>query len=249
MSSVSCPKDQEVDSCAPPSVVASSLPVHPLPPWKRAMDVIGAGAALVLLAPLLAAIALIVKVGSPGPVFFRQERVGLQGRKFVIWKFRTMQVSADAGAHRQYVQCLRASDCRLTKLDNEYALVPLGRCLRTLALDELPQLFNVLWGEMSLVGPRPDVLAFDEYEAWQRARFDVTPGMTGLWQVSGKNETTFEEMIRLDLEYVRRRSFWMDLTILVRTGPVLVFQARSFGAKRRSERPQLASFASESENL
>jgi lipopolysaccharide/colanic/teichoic acid biosynthesis glycosyltransferase len=230
-------------------VLDRSLPALPMPGWKRAMDVVGAIAGLVFLAPVFALIALIVWLGSPGPVFFRQERVGLRGRMFAIWKFRTMHAAADAGAHRRYVQRLRDGDGRLEKIDHEYRLIPLGRWLRTLALDELPQLLNVLQGEMSLVGPRPDVLAFDEYEPWQQARFGVVPGMTGLWQVSGKNETTFEEMILLDLEYVRRRSFWTDVKILLRTGPALASQARTAWTGRRQAALPLTSLANEMEGL
>jgi lipopolysaccharide/colanic/teichoic acid biosynthesis glycosyltransferase len=191
--------------------------VSPLPAWKRSIDLIGACLGMIVLSPLFAATALLVKVGSPGPIFFRQERVGLGGKIFRIWKFRTMHVSNDAGAHRQYVRELLQGDGALQKLDRQCRMIPLGGPLRTLAVDELPQLINVLKGEMSLVGPRPDVLAFEDYQPWQRARFQVTPGMTGLWQVSGKNRTTFNEMVRLDIAYARRRSLRLDFAILLRT--------------------------------
>jgi lipopolysaccharide/colanic/teichoic acid biosynthesis glycosyltransferase len=211
------------------------LPVSPLPPWKRAMDVLGAVAGLIALSPLFALTALIVKAGSRGPVFFRQERAGLGGKNFAIWKFRTMHVANDAGSHRQYVRQLLRGDGALEKMDRQCRIIPLGGLLRILALDELPQLINVLKGEMSLVGPRPDVLAFEDYQPWQQVRFCVTPGMTGLWQVSGKNRTTFNEMLQLDIAYVNDRSFWLDVSILLRTGPALLSQALAACSRRKQD--------------
>jgi lipopolysaccharide/colanic/teichoic acid biosynthesis glycosyltransferase len=196
----------------------------PLPLWKRAIDILGASLGLVLGCPLFLLVAVLIKFTAPGPVFFRQRRLGLGARPFRIWKFRTMHVEADISLHERYVKDLIHSERPLEKLDSHYRLIPLGKWLRALAIDELPQCINVLVGEMSLVGPRPDVLPLEEYEPWQRARFDVMPGMTGLWQVSGKNDATFAEMVQLDLTYARQRSLWLDLKILLKTVPALVRQ-------------------------
>ncbi|MGE0760716.1 MAG: sugar transferase [Pirellulaceae bacterium] len=194
------------------------------PRWKRGLDVLVASACLGWAVPLGLMVAGWIRLTSPGPIFFRQQRIGLSGQVFWIWKFRTMHVEADSGLHRRYVKQLAQEAGELRKLDASYRLIPGGRLLRALALDELPQLGNVLVGEMSLVGPRPDVLEWDDYEPWQRERFAVLPGITGLWQVSGKNRTTFREMIELDLEYIRRRSLALDLWILVQTVPAVARQ-------------------------
>jgi lipopolysaccharide/colanic/teichoic acid biosynthesis glycosyltransferase len=196
----------------------------PTPPWKRVLDIIGAIAALLVLWPLFLVIGMLIKCGSPGPIFFRQRRLGNASAPFTIWKFRTLTVET-TGQHRSYVAQLSQSNGPLVKQNHESKLVPGGRFLRACCLDELPQLFNVLQGSMSLVGPRPDVLGYEDYQPRQRRRFDVSPGMTGLWQVSGKNSTTFDEMIKLDLEYVRRRSLWLDLRIIFTTPLAIIRQA------------------------
>jgi lipopolysaccharide/colanic/teichoic acid biosynthesis glycosyltransferase len=139
-----------------------------------------------------------------------------------MWKFRTMKVETDPLKHARHVASLARSAAPLKKLDTPAQLIPGGALIRAMGLDELPQLFNVLRGEMSLVGPRPDVLELDEYTPQQRRRFEVVPGITGLWQVSGKNQLTFDEMLRLDATYVERRSFWLDLLILAKTIPVIL---------------------------
>jgi lipopolysaccharide/colanic/teichoic acid biosynthesis glycosyltransferase len=187
------------------------------------MDVTLASLALILMLPLLVAVAVWIKVVSQGPVFFRQLRYGLAGRPFQIWKFRTIRTDGASQTHCLHVSNLMASDGRLTKLDGDLAFIPGGRLLRKLGIDELPQLLNVLRGDMSLVGPRPDVLPLESYKTWQRHRFDVLPGITGLWQVSGKNQTTFSTMIWLDITYIRRRSILFDLLILLRTVPTVLF--------------------------
>jgi lipopolysaccharide/colanic/teichoic acid biosynthesis glycosyltransferase len=238
-------------------IVEPSFPAGPAPEldalatpwWKRVMDIVGALAGLVVLSPLFVLTAAIIKTASRGPLFYRQQRVGHGGTTFAIWKFRTMHVSNDASAHRDYVRGLLQGDGALKKLDGQCRLIPLGGILRVLALDELPQLFNVLKGEMSLVGPRPDVLALDDYQPWQRARFCVTPGMTGLWQVSGKNRTTFNEMIRLDIRYVNRRSFPLDVAILLRTVPALIAQAAAARASSGHALLSPATVVSDSEAL
>jgi lipopolysaccharide/colanic/teichoic acid biosynthesis glycosyltransferase len=197
--------------------------VSPCPRWKRTMDIAGAVVALVVLLPVFAAIAVLIKCVSRGPVLFRQQRYGLDGEPFMLWKFRTMQTDEAASQHQRHVAGLMVSDSPLKKIDGELSIIRGGAMLRKFGLDELPQLINVLKGEMSLVGPRPDVLPMERYQAWQKDRFNVLPGITGLWQVSGKNETTFSQMIRLDIVYIRQRSPWLDLVILLRTIPALLW--------------------------
>lgn len=195
---------------------------RPLPTWKRACDVMGACAASVLLLPLLAFIAATIKLSSPGPIFFRQKRVGGAGELFEIWKFRTMVVNADAEKHKAHVASLAATGERVAKIDNSEHLLPLAKIWRAVGADELPQLINVLRGEMSLVGPRPDVLGLEDYQPWQLRRFEVTPGITGYWQIKGKNRTTFDEMIQMDIDYAEQRSAWFDFKILTMTLPAVI---------------------------
>ncbi|MCA9187932.1 MAG: sugar transferase [Pirellulaceae bacterium] len=187
------------------------------PTWKRVFDIAGAIAGLILLSPLFLLVSLIIRVGTGGPVFFRQERYGLDGEPFVIWKFRTLRTTADQGLHVDYVKQQMQSNGGMTKLSRDAEMVPLGKWMRKLAIDELPQLLNVLTGEMSLVGPRPDVILPADYAPAHRCRFHVKPGMTGLWQVSGKNRTTFQEMMELDARYAHQCSLWLDTFILAKT--------------------------------
>jgi len=198
-----------------------------VPRWKRAIDIAGSVIALLLLLPLLLAVALFIKIVSPGPVLFLQDRVGYRGRIFTMWKFRTMHANADATPHRDYVQGLIHNENIMTKLDNgrDRRIIPLGNLLRATGIDELPQLINVLLGHMSLVGPRP-CLSYEvqEYSPWQMRRFDVVPGLTGLWQVSGKNRTTFKEMMRLDIGYAKKRAFLLDMMIFLKTLPAIAMQ-------------------------
>jgi lipopolysaccharide/colanic/teichoic acid biosynthesis glycosyltransferase len=193
------------------------FPICPCPTWKRAMDIAGSLLGLLLLWPFFLLIALFIKCVSGSPVFFGQRRYGLGGQPFTVWKFRTMEVSGAPARHLTYVANLMQNGQPLKKLDDELEIIAGCRILRRLGFDELPQLFNVLKGEMSLVGPRPDVMPPTSFLPWQRRRFDVLPGITGLWQVSGKNRTTFSTMMRLDIAYVRRRTFWLDIAILLRT--------------------------------
>lgn len=196
----------------------------PLPLWKRALDVtliLLLGPGLLLIGTM---ISLLIKLGSPGPIFFRQKRVGYKGSEFVCLKFRTMRVDAEADSHRRHTQELIRSQTPMTKLDErrDPRLIPLGSILRVSGLDELPQLLNVLKGEMSLVGPRPCIpYECEAYEPWHWQRFDAVPGLTGLWQVSGKNRTTFDQMVRLDIEYSQRMNLWLDLKIVFKTIPAL----------------------------
>ena len=199
----------------------------PIPPWKRAIDVVGSLLALILLSPLVLMVALLIKIVSPGPVFFRQERVGYLGRTFTIWKFRTMHVNTDTTVHQNHLRDLITNEKEMIKLDSgrDPRILPFGDILRATGIDELPQLLNVLLGEMSLVGPRP-CLPYEarEYLPWQMRRFDTMPGLTGLWQVSGKNRTTFKEMMRLDICYAKKRAFLLDVMIFLKTIPAIVRQ-------------------------
>lgn len=172
-------------------------------------------------------VAVLIRVVSAGPVLFKQERVGYLGRRFMCFKFRTMYVGADAVVHQGHLRHLMDSNTPMTKMDSEGdpRIIPFGLLLRSSGLDELPQLINVLRGEMSLVGPRPCLpYEYDKYLLWQKERFTSLPGLTGLWQVSGKNRTTFVEMVQLDIRYAREKSAWFDIVILLRTVPALLSQ-------------------------
>jgi lipopolysaccharide/colanic/teichoic acid biosynthesis glycosyltransferase len=194
------------------------------------MDLCVGTVALIALSPLLALVAILIRLDSSGPVLFRQIRVGRHGRPFAMWKFRTMVPDATDDLHRELVLSLLRdaataevgsetdSARRVHKLANDPRVTRVGRWLRRTSLDELPQLFNVLRGEMSLVGPRPPVLyEYEAYHAWQRERLQVPQGMTGLWQVSGRNRLSYRRMHELDIEYVRNWSLWLDVKILART--------------------------------
>jgi lipopolysaccharide/colanic/teichoic acid biosynthesis glycosyltransferase len=204
-----------------------AVPVEPTPPGyraaKRALDIGVAGTATLASSPLWLAIALAVRIDSPGPVLFRQERIGLGGRPFTVLKFRSMHVHADEDAHRRYVSRLmgrrRAPEPDTwVPIANDERVTRIGRFLRRTHLDELPQLVNVLRGEMSLVGPRPPIpYEVELYEPWHLRRLAVLPGLTGLWQANGWGRLSFDQGVRLDLEYVERRSFGLDLRILGRT--------------------------------
>ncbi|MCX5388869.1 sugar transferase [Streptomyces sp. NBC_00094] len=182
---------------------------------KRLIDVTGSIVLLLLAAPLFCVIALVIAANSPGGVIYRQVRVGLNGRPFEMLKFRTMRV----GAHteRASLAALNETDGHLFKVRDDPRITPEGKWMRRLSLDELPQLVNVLRGEMSLVGPRPLLLSDSGYTGDARTRLSVTPGLTGLWQVSGRSMLAWEEMVRLDLHYVKHQSLTLDLAILVRT--------------------------------
>jgi lipopolysaccharide/colanic/teichoic acid biosynthesis glycosyltransferase len=177
--------------------------------------------------PLMLLLILLIRISSSGPVFYRQKRVGLGGRHFLIWKFRTMKLDAETQTHQRHFEELMRKNFPMTKLDSfgDSRLAPFGRILRATGLDELPQIFNVLRGEMSLVGPRPCLPnEFGKYEPWQRKRVNCLPGLTGLWQVSGKNKTTFNEMIRMDLSYLNNISLLLDLQIIFKTGGAIARQ-------------------------
>jgi lipopolysaccharide/colanic/teichoic acid biosynthesis glycosyltransferase len=191
----------------------------------RALDLVATVALVLLLAPLLLLIALIVKLDSPGPVLFRQQRVGRGRRPFLVAKFRTMQHGADHDVHRDYMLALIESGTPAPKLAGDARVTRFGAFLRRTSLDELPQLWNVLRGEMSLVGPRPPIpYEVDHYPPHWFERFLVKPGVTGLWQVSGRSEVSLEEMIELDVDYARRRSVLLNVWILLRTIPAVLTQ-------------------------
>ena len=192
-----------------------------LPGWKRALDVLGAVLGLAILAPLLALVALAVKRSSPGPVFFRQWRSGLGGKPFCMLKFRSM--TRDAEQRQRDLLALNEQDGPAFKIRNDPRVTWLGRLLRHTSVDELPQLWNVLRGEMSLVGPRP--LPCHETErcvGWHRERLQVTPGLTCIWQVQGRSQVGFDEWMRMDIRYVRSQSLLADLNLLVKTVPAVV---------------------------
>jgi lipopolysaccharide/colanic/teichoic acid biosynthesis glycosyltransferase len=202
---------------------------------KRVMDVVGSALAIILLSPLFLAVAAVIKMSSPGPVLFRQSRSGQYGKPFVFLKFRSMYVGCDSTLHQQYVKSLIAGSQQrhadrvggegVYKLTADPRITPIGAFLRRTSLDELPQFFNVLKGEMSLVGPRPAVpYEVEAYAIWHRRRlWEAKPGMTGLWQVTGRSQVKFDDMVRLDLRYARTWSPWMDVKILLRTPAAVVF--------------------------
>ncbi len=198
-----------------------------VPGWKAGLDTTCILLLLPLWLPLMILLMLVTRIASPGPIFYRQKRVGLCGRHFFIWKFRTMKLSAETQTHERYFENLMRVDCPMTKLDayGDPRLAPFGRVLRASGLDELPQIFNVLRGEMSLVGPRPCTPnEFAHYEPSQRQRVNCLPGLTGYWQVNGKNKTTFNEMIAMDLFYLKNMSILVDLKIMLKTGSAIAGQ-------------------------
>jgi lipopolysaccharide/colanic/teichoic acid biosynthesis glycosyltransferase len=201
--------------------------------FKRAMDITGSAFALILLVPLFGLIALAIKLTSEGPVLFSQERLGHNGKKFKFLKFRSMQKDCDSRIHQEYVSKFIAGQVSgqngngaapTFKIQSDPRVTAIGRILRKTSLDELPQLWNVLVGEMSLVGPRPPLIyEFKAYNVWHRRRvLGIKPGITGLWQVEGRSRIQFDEMVRLDLRYARGWSLWLDLKILLRTPGAVV---------------------------
>jgi exopolysaccharide production protein ExoY len=213
------------------------VPAIAKPQWKRILDIALIVVALPLLLPLAILIGLLIRFVSAGPVLFKQERIGYLGERFLCYKFRTMFVNSDTTVHRGHLNQLMNSDAPMMKMDShgDPRIIPFGRLLRASGLDELPQLINILRGEMSLVGPRPCVsYEYENYLPWQRERFNTVPGLTGLWQVSGKNRTTFTEMIQLDIKYVRNKTLWLDLKIIFKTIPALIIQMWETRVQRKS---------------
>lgn len=193
---------------------------------KRAIDIVGASILLLVLSPIMAAIAVAVKLTSSGPVIYRSKVVGRNGRLFTWFKYRTMRADRDDRVHREHLSRIIRENGSTKKLENDPRVTFVGRLLRKFSLDELPQLFNVLRGEMSLIGPRPCLqYEYEHFDEWHKQRFMVTPGMTGLWQVVGRNkrDVTFNDSIILDLYYIRNYSFWLDMKIAIRTIPAVLF--------------------------
>jgi lipopolysaccharide/colanic/teichoic acid biosynthesis glycosyltransferase len=191
------------------------------PALKSAADVLIAAIGAVLLAPLFLVIAAAIKLDSPGPVIFCQKRVGLNGKVFVMYKFRTMAEDTDVKLAELHKQNMMTG--HMFKIKDDPRITRVGKVLRKTSLDEFPQLFNVLKGDMSLVGPRPPLVwEFSRYEGWHSMRLAVKPGMTGLWQISGRNSIQFSEMVMLDFRYIRERSFLFDLKLILRTLPLLL---------------------------
>jgi exopolysaccharide biosynthesis polyprenyl glycosylphosphotransferase len=196
---------------------------------KRVIDIGGSLGAIILLSPVFLSIAALIKLTSPGPVFFRQKRLGLLGKEFEFLKFRSMYTDNDPAIHKEYVTKLiqnQQEGTSVFKIRNDPRVTPLGRFLRKSSLDELPQFINVLKGEMSLVGPRPPIpYEMEKYQYWHRRRvLEAKPGITGLWQVHGRSRTTFDEMVRLDIRYITEQSPWLDIKIVLLT-PFAVLSA------------------------
>ena len=216
----------KMQQCENPADGLNSFLVRGTPTWKRIIDILGSGLGLILLSPVFLLIAAVIKIVSPGPVFFKQIRVGHLGKPFTLLKFRTMKVNCDPSIHMKHISKLIDNNMPLRKLDNnDPRIFGFGKMLRLTGLDELPQLVNVLRGEMSLVGPRPELPSSAKLcKQWHSKRFDIKPGLSGLWQVSNKTATTFNEMIRLDISYVKQMSFWLDAFILLKTLPTILFE-------------------------
>lgn len=207
-----------------------------IPVWKRALDILLVLLALPLVLPVGLVIAGMIRAVSPGPVLFRQERVGFVRRRFMCFKFRTMTVHSSSADHESHLSRLMTSNAPMAKLDShgDARIIRYGQLWRSSGLDELPQLINVLRGEMSLVGPRPCLpYECENYLPWQMERFNTLPGLTGQWQVGGKNRTTFVEMMQMDIYYCRKRSPWRDLAIIMKTPFVILGQVREMLAHRR----------------
>jgi exopolysaccharide production protein ExoY len=209
-----------------------------IPFWKRSLDITCITLSIPFWLPIMIALAIWVRLASPGPIFFRQERVGYQRKRFMILKFRTMKVNVETGSHERYLEQLIHANRPMAKLDSagDPRITRGGRILRATGLDELPQLFNVLRGDMSLVGPRPCTPhEFGRYQKWQQARVDAPPGLTGYWQVNGKNKTTFTEMIDMDIHYTKKMSLGLDLAIMIKTFPALMDQVIETRMRPRGE--------------
>lgn len=223
------PKESRNNPTLYPELLQRNTAQKALRTVKRTMDIVGSILLLFFGSPIFILIAIAVKVTSPGPVFYRQQRTGQYGIPFYLLKFRSMHVGNDSGVHKQYVQQLIAGTASrqdtstrhkaVYKLTRDPRVTLVGRFLRKTSLDELPQFFNVLKGEMSLVGPRPPIdYEVERYEVWHRRRLlEAKPGITGLWQVNGRNRLSFDDMVRLDLRYAKMWSPWLDLAILLRT--------------------------------
>ncbi len=215
----------------------------PIPTWKHGLDLLFLFVTFPIWLPLMGLIALGIKLVSRGPVFFLQERIGYGNKPFICLKFRSMKVDADTNLHSRHMQELISQNVPMVKMDStgDPRLIRFGSLLRSSGLDELPQFLNVLRREMSLVGPRPCTLdEYQHYSDWQKERFNSLPGLTGLWQVSGKNRTTFQQMMTLDIDYTRNKTLGTDLKIIYKTLPALFVQFQE-AKSRRAPASQVAS--------
>lgn len=195
--------------------------------FKRVFDAAASLVGLVVLSPVFVFLSILIRVDSRGPIFFSQVRVGKDGREFRFYKFRSMV--QDAEDLKKKLMHLNELEGPVFKISDDPRITPIGRFLRRTSLDELPQLFNVLKGDMSLVGPRPPLPAeVANYESWQRQKLSVLPGITCLWQISGRNHIGFTEWMRLDIEYIRRQSFGLDMKILLRTLPAVLLRKGAY---------------------
>jgi len=223
-------RESEESFLSPPSV----------PIWKHGFDLLFLVLTFPVWLPVMCLIALGIKMVSRGPIFFLQERIGYGNKPFVCLKFRSMKADADTSLHSSHMRDLISHDLPMIKMDNagDPRLIRFGSLLRSSGLDELPQFINVLRREMSLVGPRPCTLAeYEHYADWQKERFNTLPGLTGLWQVSGKNRTTFKQMMKLDIHYARNKTLGMDLGIVVKTLPAIFVQIQDIKGPQDSPRP------------
>jgi len=224
---------------------SQSLPLEPTEstlvasrylPLKRVLDVLVSAACLVLFSPLMLALAIGIRIASPGPILYRQQRIGKGGKPFAMLKFRSMQIGNNPDLHREYVQKLikenihpQALGKSSLKIVGDPRITGMGKYLRKFSLDELPQFLNVLRGEMSIVGPRPSLpYEYEIYEEWHKQRLFVLPGITGYWQVMAHNTVTFDAMVRIDLSYMKSMNFWLDLKIMLLT-PVEMIRGKGAG--------------------
>lgn len=203
---------------------------------KRTFDTMAVALGSILLSPLLLVIAIAIKLDSPGPVFYRQSRIGENGRLFTMLKFRSMKTGNDSSMHKQHITKLirenlgvEQMNSQCLKLEEDPRITRVGKFIRKTSIDELPQLYNILRGEMSLVGPRPAIpYEVELYKDWHKRRFEALPGITGIWQIKGRNRVSFDEMVRMDIEYIEKQSLWLDIMILLQT-PLAVFSGKGAG--------------------
>jgi lipopolysaccharide/colanic/teichoic acid biosynthesis glycosyltransferase len=220
-------KDRSGETILYPPLPSQTLQKRAQIVLKRILDIAASSAGIVMLSPLLLIVAALIKMTSRGPVFFKQVRIGFGGKKFRLYKFRSMYTNNDPAIHQEFVKKLIAGQAPVAnagetasyKIHNDPRVTGIGRFIRKTSIDELPQLFNVLIGNMSLVGPRPPIeYEVEEYDVWHRPRVvEVRPGITGLWQVKGRSKTTFDGMVRMDLEYIHTWSLWLDVKLLFKT--------------------------------
>lgn len=219
-----------------------------IPTWKRIFDIALIAITMPIWLPVMMIMTATIKVISPGPVFYKQARVGYRGKIFMILKFRSMKVNASTNPHQSHVEKLIETNRPMTKMDTtgDSRMIPGGWIMRACGMDELPQILNVLRGEMSLVGPRPCIPSeFDCYKPDQKCRVEAPPGLTGLWQVNGKNRLTFTQMIELDLRYRDTMSLWVDTWIILRTVPAVLGQLSDAKKRIREQAAQAAQAAKE----